>query len=382
MSKEKEENLFDINIDDVSSEKEIDSSFFEQEEPETNEDDNSEPDASTDANEGKPEGKKPDEEEEEGFDPSQIENTENTQGTETDTSINNPKSNSSSLLQTFVDTLKDDGVIDIEEGSTIESTKDLIDIVRDTISKKELEDLNEDQALYVKSLRNGIPEEEIKTNFNNTKALSNISEEAITKDESLRKILITQDYIAKGLSEAKAAKLAERSVEVGEDLEDSKEALASLKVIESNRLVDANKKIESDKKAADKTNEERLSTLKDNILKKDDWVKGIKVNSTTKQKIFDNMTKVVDYTKDGKGINAINKARLADPDQFEQMESFIYTITNGFTDFSKFTKSATTSALNKLDKALESTNTGGGTSPGIKSTSQKGLMDALGKFGN
>jgi len=375
MSKEKEENLFDVNIDNLSNEKEIDDSFFEQE---LNLEDENIPAGSTEPgadDDGKP---KPtsEEEEEEGFDPSQIENTD------ANTSINNPDSNSSSLLQTFVDTLKDDGVIDIEDGVTIESTGDLIDILRKTISKKELEDLTEEQALYVKSIRNGIPEEDVKINFNNNKALNNISQTAVNDNEELRKTLITQDFIAKGIDEAKAIKLANRSVELGEDLEDANEALASLKGIEQNRLVLANAEAEKKSLEKSKNNDSRLSALKEEILNKEDWgIKNFKINSTTKEKIFDNMTKVVDYTKDGKGINAINKARLADPDKFEQMESFIYTITNGYTDFSKLTKNATTSALNKLDKALSPTNSGSGSSGGVSSTSQKGLLGALGKFG-
>ena len=372
MSKEEENNLFDVDIDNVVGD-EIDVSELAQdistegnEGNESDEGDNNPASSkSTDDNPAAEDG---------GIDIAELEET-NLE----DTSINSPESDSSSPLQLLANTLLDKGVIDIEDDTKVETAEDLIEAVRKTIASKELDDLTPSQKLYVESIRNGIPEEVVKTNLANMDALNSITEDNISANEKLRETLITQDFIAKGISEKQAIKYAKRSVDLGEDLDDAKEAYLSLKGIESKRLVDENLKIEESRKESAKKNEDRLSALKETILKKDDWIKDVKINSTTKENIFKNMTEVVDY-KDGEGITAITKARLDNPEQFEMMESMMYTITKGFTDFSKLNNAAKTNSIKKLEQSLQTKSASGGAPKGISSSSGKGLMNALSKF--
>ena len=97
--------------------------------------------------------------------------------------------------------------------------------------------------------------------------------------------------------------------------------------------------------------------------------------------MFKNMTEVVDYDEKGNGINAITAARLKDPDKIQSIESYLFTITNGYTDFSKFENSVKSKAIDKLDKLLKNSTTGGGAPKTIKSSTGKSLMDALDAFG-
>lgn len=310
----------------------------------------------------------------------EVEPSEDNKGSEDPEDVNNDGTsadNSSSPLQLIASTLQAEGLIDLEEGVEIKSAKDLIDGWRKGMLKHEFNDLTEEQKLYVQSLRNGIPEEEVKTNFNNLKALDSIQPEAIESNEELQKILITQDFIAKGIEESKAVKLAERSIELGESADDAKEAYSSLKTIESNRIKEENARIEKERAAKAKEDEEKLSELKDTILNTEEFIPGIKSNSTTKQKVFENMTKVVDYDKQGKPLTALAKARLENPEKYAMMESVFYTLTKGFTDFSKFTKDVKSNAIQELDEKLKGSNTGGGTPRGIQSTTQKDLLDAV-----
>lgn len=287
---------------------------------------------------------------------------------------------SSSPLQLLASTLLAEGLIDLEEGEEVKDSKQLLNAWRKTMAKNELSDLTEEQKTYVKALRNGIPEEDIKQNFNNIKALESVTNESIEANENLRKTLITQDFIAKGISEEKAIKLANRSVELGEDIDDAKEALSSLTAIEKVRIKETNDKIEADKKIEAKKAEEKLSKLKDTILNKEEFVPNIKVNATTKEKIFKNMTEIAGYDDKGNPLNAITAARMKDPENFEMMESFFYTITKGFTDFSKFTNAVKSNAIEELDRSLKSNNVGGGSPVTIKSSTGKGLADAINNF--
>jgi len=299
--------------------------------------------------------------------------------TEQKDSVDDPPSadSSSSPLQLLASTLRAEGLIDLEEGEEVKDSKELLAAWRKTIAKNELSDLTEEQKLYVTALRNGIPEEDVKQNFNNIKALESVTTESISANEALRKTLIAQDFIAKGIDEAKANKLAERSVELGEDIEDATEALTSLREIEKSRITKTNAQIEADKIADNKKAEEKLSKLKDVVLNKEFF---LKANSTTKEKIFKNMTEIAEYDSKGNPLNAITAARMKDPENFEMMESFFFTVTKGFTDFSKFTNSVKSTAIEELDKSLKSNNVGGGTPNSIKSSTSKGLANAIENF--
>jgi hypothetical protein len=300
---------------------------------------------------------------------------------EKENSVDDPSADSSSSpMQLFASTLHAEGLIDLEEDQVIESEKDLVKAWRKKMVDSEFDDLTDNQKTYLTAIRNGIPEEDIKQNFNNIKALEGVTEDNIKANEGLRKTLIAQDYIAKGLSEEKAMKLATRSVELGDDVEDATEALDSLKKIEGSRITSENERIAKQKKEDAEKETKRLSALKETILNKDEFIPNLKINSTTKNKIFKNMTEIVDYDEKGNPINAITAARLKDPENFEMMESMLYTITKGFTDWSKLVNTAKTSAVSKLEETLKSNQSGGGKPGSIPSSSGKGLMDAINNY--
>jgi hypothetical protein len=63
------------------------------------------------------------------------------------------------------------------------------------------------------------------------------------------------------------------------------------------------------------------------------------------------------------------------------MQAYIWTITDGFKNFSKLTSNAKTQAISELDKALKTSQSGGGKPAGeIKSSTQQGLLSAISKF--
>jgi hypothetical protein len=355
--------------DDVKNE--VDESFFTEEPTETGEtteDPVVEP-TDTDTDGGTPS-------DEPGVDTSEFEKDVDT--IKDITSSSDPSAdNSSSPLQLVASTLLAEGLITLDDDAKVENAKDLIEGWRKKMSESEYSDLTESQKTYLDGLRNGIPEEDIKQNFTNIKALDSLPDGAIDADENLRKTLITENWIAKGLSKEEAEKMTSRSIDLGEDIDDAKSAFTSLREIETNRVAKELESIKKQKEEDDKKNAEKLSALKENILNKEEFIPNIKINSTTKEKIFNNMTKVVGYDDKGNGINALTQARLKDPEKFEMMESYFYTITKGFTDFSKLTNSAKTSAVEELDSKLKSNQSGGGIPKEIRSSSANGLAAAL-----
>jgi hypothetical protein len=384
MSKQEEEKgLFD-NVE-LNSPDAVDESFFMQDPTTRNE---TEPPATPTGDAGdntNPEGDNP--EGDKGGDPNEVDSKffeDNVDNTDDNTSSNDGPSannNSSSPLQLVTKALQAEGLItlDEEELEKIDSVKDLLPAWRKKMVDEEFSDLNDNQKAYVKALRNGIPEEAVKQNFKNLEALNSLTPEIIQDENNveLRKNLIAEKYKAKGMSDAEAIKLATRSIEVGEDAADALVAFTDLKTIEGERITKATEEAETLKKQEAEARQKQLSELKDKVLNTEEFMPGHKPNSTTKEKIFSNMSNVVDYDEQGNGLNAIMAAKRKDPDKFAMMESYFYTITKGYTDFSTFKNTAKTSAIDEIDKQLAQSNTGGGTPKGIPSSTGAGLADAI-----
>lgn len=381
MSKEEEKGLFDdITFDDPDA---VDENFFLQD-PETRSE--KEETSSEEVNNNDQKGNNPNEGQENGdeIDPKFFENNEpDNIETEDNTSSNDGPSaqnNSSSPLQLVTKALLAEGLITLDEEDDLEkinSVKDLLPAWRKKMIENELSDLTEDQKTFLKAIRNGVPEEDVKQNFKNLDALNKITPEIIEANEELRKTLITEKYKAQGISDEEAVKLATRSVELGEDTEDALAAYNTLKDIESKRIKEATNEAEAAKKREAEERQKYLSELKDKVLNKEEFIPGHKPNSTTKEKIFENMSKVVDYDEKGNGLNSIMSAKRKDPEKFAIMESYFYTVTKGYTDFSTLKNTAKSSAIDEIDKQLAQSTTGGGTPKSIPSSTGIGLADAI-----
>lgn len=375
----KGEDLFD-NIDaNLDSDEGVDvNEFINPPEGDNNNSGNEPPANEPDGDEGgNPDGGTNDNVDNTGVDTSEfekdLENTGNNNSVDDDSSADN----SSSPLQLIASTLHAEGVIDLEEGTEITSSQQILDAARKKIKSNEFADLNDDQKQYVEALRAGIPEEVVKQNFNNINALNNITPEAIENNENLRRTLITQSLIAEGLSEAKATKSANRIVEAGEDVEEAQEAYNSLKTIESKRISDETAKLKQD--AADKKvkDAEKLASIKTTVLEREEFIPGFKANSSTREKVYQTMTKVVGHDEQGNALNAINAARHENPEEMEMIESYLFNITNGFKDFTTLKGKLKTNSVKELDKKLQGTQSGGGTSKSVSKQAGGGLAAAI-----
>lgn len=315
----------------------------------------------------------------EGIDDSEFMNdTTATDSSTSDSSVDDSSANnSSSPLQLIASTLQAEGVIDLEEGIEITSSKQIMDAVRKRIAENEFADLTEDQKTYVEALRAGIPEEDIKQNFKNLQALDTINEEGIKENEELQKALITEDLVIKGLPRNKAELMAKRSVELGESEADALEAYSSLKETESNRIKEETARLKKEKEAEIKTAKENLEKLKTTVLSTEEFITGFPTNSSTRQKVYDTMTKIVGHDKEGNPLNALAKARVENPEKMEMIESYLFEVTKGFTNFDIFKSKLKTDIYKDVDEKLRGNQTGGGTTQSVSKQNGGGLSAAI-----
>lgn len=182
--------------------------------------------------------------------------------------------------------------------------------------------------------------------------LNNLSEDNLRDDVNLAKEIIFNDYMNQGLDQNKAIRLLNRIVDSGEDaiIEDALESLESLKEFEGRRIeeekVQYQKQLEANKEAQIKFEDD----LKKVVFEKKDLINGYKPTKALQDKVYKTINDIVGKSPEGAFENKFMRERRMNPMEFEARMYFFYELTNGFTDYSKLTTSAKTSAVKDLEK--------------------------------
>ena len=286
------------------------------------------------------------------------EETDETDDSEEDKEISgegeDSDSSSGKLYSSLASALQEQGILSSldPEKDKIESVEDLMEVFNRELSTREFSDLTDTQKEYVKALRNGIPEEEVKEYLSVTNDLNSITEDELRNNADLRQELIKQDFIKQGLNETKAAKLAKLSADSGEDEADALEALISLR---ENITKEYQSKLQAQEQAkldAQKKQEEDLARLKKEVNSVKEIIPGLKLTSAEKEKLYEQMTKPAGQVN-GQPISAIQKKRMENPMDFEVKLNYLFKITNGFENFDKIVKKTKSSSIKELEKQLK-----------------------------
>lgn len=238
--------------------------------------------------------------------------------------------------------------------SEIETEEDFVNAFRKQIESSEYADLTDKQKEYLQALREGIPEEEVKQHLTNVEQLNSITEDVITEDANLRQRLIYNDLLNKGFTEEKAAKHVQRSVQMEADLEDAKEALESIKQYNEAQFNKQKETLAQQKERKQKEEEQRNKRIKEKIKSTEEIIKGYKISDGVKEKIENNMFKIVNTNEDGVEENSLMKYARENKEDFDLKLYYLFTITNGFQDFSSIEKTKNTKILSDLERAMKS----------------------------
>ena len=254
------------------------------------------------------------------------------------------------LYSSLAKVLAEDGVLpSLTKDSKVESVDDLISMIREEIKKSEYADLNEDQRQYLDAVRNGVPPEEFKVQQKAYQNLSTINDNEIEENEELRKQLLIADFQSKGYTPEKAVKLAQRSIDIGEDVEDAKEALDYLKGIQKQQMQVQIKEAEETKRKAAEQSQKELIKFKQTLDDTKEFIPGVKVTPQIAQKVYEQATKAVAQGPNGQPINVVLKAKMDNPIEFEAKLNYLFYVTKGFKDFSKIASSQKSKAVRELD---------------------------------
>lgn len=272
------------------------------------------------------------------------------------------------LYSSLAKALGEEGFLpDLDKYDEIDNFEKLGDRIREA-NKKALTDslgfnldniaeLSDLQKQYLRALNEGVPAETFIEAKRDEVSIDSITSEAIEADEELRRSLIVNSYVAKGVPEVKAAKLAQMHIDLAEDVEEAKAAVADIK--EAVRLRNEQefayqKQLREDSIKQQKEYEE---SLKKHFFNTEKIGETFDVPRQLRDKMYEAITKPVAKLEDGTLVNAITKLQMENPVDFQHKIAWLYAITDGFKKFDSFvSQKAMSKATQQLESVLNSTN--------------------------
>lgn len=261
------------------------------------------------------------------------------------------------IFSSFASVLQEQGLlpsVDLQEAE-IKSADDLSTLIKGEIDNQVksylIEKLGEDGY---DAIEKGISLVEYQSHQQDIQTLDSITEDTIKDNPELAKELILSDYIAQGISESKAKRLLEKTIDLGDDtlFEDAKESLESLKTLQQKRIEELAKQREREALEQAKQQEKLDNDLKNAIYNKDELIKGMKIDKGIQDRVYNSITEVVGRAPNGVPENKLMKHRRESPIDFDVRLYYLYEITNGFEDFSKVVRKQESKAADRLTQAL------------------------------
>ena len=267
------------------------------------------------------------------------------------------KAGSPNTYSSIAKAFADEGIFPDLEDDEIKKI-DSAESLRAAIDKQIQAGLEEKQKRIDQALNYGVESSEVKKYEQTLNYLDSLQEANLeTTDEqgmNLRKQLIYQDFINRGYNKDRALKMVERSFNAGTDIDDAKEALKSNKEFfqdEYDSLIEEAKKAQEKEEIDRKKQAEKL---KKSILEDKKFFGEIEVDKTTRQKVFENISKPVwKDPKTGDYYTAIQKYEMDNHEDFMKNVGLLFTLTDGFKTIDKLVKSKVKKEVGKGLKGLE-----------------------------
>lgn len=283
------------------------------------------------------------------------ENIEEKEDTTSKGSGTSPKNFYSSIAKA----LKEEGIFPDLEDESLTKIKAPEDF-RDLIDQQIKAGLDERQKKIDEALNAGVEPTEIRKYENTINFLDSIKEENISdesdKGEKLRKDLIYQDFINRGYSKERATREVQKSFNAGTDIDDAKEALKSNMDFFRDKYDELINDAKSVTEQEEKERREQAEKLKSSILNDKDVFGDLSIDKSTRQKIYDNISKpVYKDPETGEYFTAIQKYEMENRTDFLKNIGLLFTLTNGFKNLDGLVKGKVRKEVKKGLRELENT---------------------------
>ena len=250
--------------------------------------------------------------------------------------------------------------LDEETIGKIKTAQDL----RDAIKQQMRNELDDTQRRVAEALDNGVEPDQIRQ-YEGVIGWLNAQEKNIEVEgevgDDLRRRVIMQDYLNKGFREDRAKSKVDKIFEDGNDKEEAKEALQSLKDYYSK---DYQKLLDDAKQEAEQEAEERkqkAARIKKSIIDdKIDFFGDIEISKEVRQKAFDAISRpIYKDPKTGDTYTAVQKLELDNSEEFLIKLGLLYALTDGMTSINglveKKAKKEVKRGFSELERKINNT---------------------------
>jgi hypothetical protein len=185
-------------------------------------------------------------------------------------------------------------------------------------------------------------------------SLNFITEDTLSTDENVQKQIV-KEYLKETtkFSDSLIDKQIERLEITGELTDEAKGYFEELKQINAAKEQQAVEQAKVRQQEFRQQQEKILNDFKETLEKTEEIIPGIKLNRNIKDQIFKTLTTpVAQDPNTGAPLNAIAKARLEDPINFEKNLAYVWLATKGFKDFSTLNSAGKKTAMKEFESAL------------------------------
>ena len=272
-----------------------------------------------------------------------------------------PKTNN--FYSSIANALKKDGIfpdIDAESFAKIKSPEDFAEMFENQVQAK----LDEKQQRVDKALNYGVELSDIQKFESTLDYLDKITDDVLSDEseqgENIRRQMIYNDFINRGYSKERAEREIKKSFDSGSDIEDAKEALQSNKEFYKKSYDNLVNEAKAEAEKLNKQIKEDSEKLKNSILNDSKVFGGLQIDTSTRRKVLDNISKPVYKDPDtGKLLTAIQKYEADNKLDFIKNVGLLYTLTDGFKNLDKLVgnevKRETKKAMRELENTINNT---------------------------
>ena len=259
---------------------------------------------------------------------------------------------SDNVINEFAKLLKDKGVLGDLDIDDINDEDGLTEAIRKVIDNG----ISDRNKSLEKALRGGMEPTDIQRYESVLERLGSIKKDALEEEgenaDQLREWIIYNDLLTKGFSEDKAKKQLKRIFDAGDDVDEAKDALESIKNFYAEKYNAELKAAKDADEAFNKKMSEESESLHNSILK-DDMLGGIETDSKTRNKIWDIVSKPSVKAEDGNYYTELQNYERNHRAEFLKHVGFFYAMTDGFKNMDKLIKSEVNKEYNKKVSKFE-----------------------------
>ena len=276
---------------------------------------------------------------------------------------------SADFYSSIASALRKDGVLEYLDDDTLKGVKtadDFKEIFNNEVEKR----ISEVEARVNEALNNNGEPDEIRKYENTLRALDKFTKEYLSDEKSEqaaedRKRLIYQDYLNKGFSQERAAKMVQKSLDAGSEIDDALEALEENKKFFTNVYNDYLKELKNEEQKRQEFLQQKEEELQKLVLDTEEPFDGISLDKTTRGKVLDAISKTTIKGDDGKYYTKLQDYQLKNPNEFLYKLGVVFTLTDCFKNIDKLigkkVKQKTNENIRGLERTLRNQKNYGGT---------------------